>query len=103
MKKVNAIPAVVMLTAGIITCLICMKERYAVLDTLLILLAVLVLFDILGMIARSIISNIVRKAEEEEAERLRQEELLRQQQEEQEESGQQGETVTEEAAEAQDA
>lgn len=82
MRKVNAIPAVVMLTAGVITCLISIKKRYAALDTLLILLAVLVLFYILGMIARSIIFNIVKKVEEEEAERLRQEELLEQQQEE---------------------
>lgn len=84
MRKVNAIPAVVMLTAGMITCLISIKKRYAALDTLVILLAVLVLFYILGIIARSIIFNIVKKVEEEEAERLRQEELLKQQQEEQE-------------------
>ncbi len=84
MKKVNAIPAVVMLTAGIITCFISIRKHYPALDTLVKLLAVLILFYLLGSIAKGIISRIIKKVQEEEQERLREEELLKQQEEEKE-------------------
>ena len=44
MKKINAIPAVVTLTAGIIACLICIYKRYPTQEALLTLLLVLVIF-----------------------------------------------------------
>ena len=62
MKKVKAIPAIVMLVAGVITCLFSMKKmRYAALDSLIMLLAVLVIFYLIGSIARMIISSILKK------------------------------------------
>ena len=64
MKKVNAIPAVVTLTAGILACLICIYKRYPTQEALLTLLAVLVIFYFLGGIARGIIYRIVKKVQE---------------------------------------
>ena len=81
MRKIRAIPAIVTLTAGVITCLVSIFRRYPVQESLVRLLAVLVIFYLLGSIAGGVVIRIVKKVKEEEEERLKEEERLREEQE----------------------
>lgn len=57
------IPAAIMLSAGTVTCIISIVKNMDVYYSLKILLVVLVLFYILGLIARAIIGKVMDDAE----------------------------------------
>lgn len=65
------IPAVIMLSAGAVTCIMSIVKNMDVYYSLKILLVVLVLFYILGLIAKAVIGKVMDDAE---AARLRAEE-----------------------------
>lgn len=57
--RTRYIPSIVMLLAGTITCAFCLVKSYSVVTTLEILLAVLVIFYVIGLIARNLINRII--------------------------------------------
>ena len=82
MKKRNLIPLFIMLIAGLISSLISIKNHYDVTRSMMVILASMFLFYLIGLIARGIIGSNVKQMEEREAERLRLEEEERRLQEE---------------------
>lgn len=58
--RTRYIPSIIMLLAGAITSAFCIINSYSVELTLEILLGVLILFYIIGLIARNLISRIIR-------------------------------------------
>ncbi len=65
MKKLRLLPIIVMLMAGLITCIISFLKHYDNIDALTILFVVLVMFYIIGHIARAIIIKVCFPKEEE--------------------------------------
>lgn len=65
MKKLRLLPTIVMLIAGLITCIISFLKNYDNVDALTILFVVLVMFYIIGHIARAIILKVCFPKEEE--------------------------------------
>lgn len=59
--KPRYIPAFITLTAGTVTCLISIVKKFEVLYSLKVLLLILVIFYIIGCIARSIIVKVTIK------------------------------------------
>lgn len=57
--RTRYIPSIIMLLAGTITCAFCLIKSYSVELTLEILLGVLILFYIIGLIARNLINRII--------------------------------------------
>ncbi|WP_310602595.1 hypothetical protein [Anaerosporobacter sp.] len=57
--RARYIPSIVMLLAGTIACAFCLINSYSVLLTLEILLGVLIIFYIIGLIARNLIIKII--------------------------------------------
>ena len=57
--RTKYIPAITMLTAGAIVCILNIVQRRDVLDGLKILLAVLVIFYVIGLLARKLIDKIL--------------------------------------------
>lgn len=58
--RTRYIPSIIMLLAGTITCAFCIINSYSVELTLELLLGVLILFYIIGLIARNLINRIIR-------------------------------------------
>lgn len=77
MKRVNVIPAVVMMIAGLIACIVAIKKQYDPNKALLMILIVLVLFYLLGLIAKMIIGSIIKSVEQAEEEKRKEEELAK--------------------------
>lgn len=77
MKKRNLIPLIIMLVAGLISSLISITKQYDVTRSLIVILGSMVLFYLIGLIARGIIGSNIKQMEEREAERLRLEEEQR--------------------------
>lgn len=59
--KIIYIPATVTLTAGLITCIICIINQYDIIYSLELLLATIIIFYIIGTIAKSIIMKTIRE------------------------------------------
>ncbi len=57
--RTRYIPSIIMLLAGSITCAFCLIKSYSVVLTLEILLGVLIIFYIIGLIARNLINRII--------------------------------------------
>lgn len=57
--RTRYIPSIIMLLAGSITCAFCLIKSYSVVSTLEILLGVLIIFYIIGLIARNLINRII--------------------------------------------
>jgi flagellar biosynthesis/type III secretory pathway M-ring protein FliF/YscJ len=57
--RTRYIPSIIMLLAGTITCAFCLIKSYSVNLTLEILLGVLIIFYIIGLIARNLINRII--------------------------------------------
>ena len=77
--KYRFIPACVMLTAGLVCCIMSIVQRWDVTYSLIALLIVLILFYILGQIAAQVIGKVIADHEamvKAEEERLRREEEL---------------------------
>ena len=82
--KYRYIPAFVMLTAGLVCCILSIVQKWPVQTSLVTLAIVLVLFYIIGQIAAQVVGKVQaehqamveaeKKRREEEAERLRQQE-----------------------------
>lgn len=58
MKKLRLLPIIVMLMAGLITCIISFLKNYSNIDALTTLFIVLLTFYIIGLIARAIILKV---------------------------------------------
>ena len=77
--KYRFIPACVMLTAGLVCCIMSIVQRWDVTYSLIALLIVLILFYSLGQIAAQVIGKVIADHEamvKAEEERLRREEEL---------------------------
>lgn len=70
------IPPIITLSAAMIACLICIKRGASLYTTLRIVLAVMVIFFIIGLIAQKILVKVDRDAEEAALERQRIEQEL---------------------------
>lgn len=85
------IPAVVMLSAGAVTCIVSIVNKLDVLFSLEILLGVLIVFYVIGIIAKNIISkvldSVIIPSEEEEESRESQEEASEEETDENPEGG----------------
>lgn len=103
--KIRFIPAGVALTAGSVTCLICLLRNYDVLYSLEALLITLLVFSYIGFKVQKIIMNVmheqrlqeeeaIRMAEWQESERLRKIEMEKKMAEEEEETETEIETET---------
>lgn len=57
--RTRYIPSIVMLLAGTVTCIISLIKSFNMTYTLELLLGVLVVFYIIGLIARKLINNII--------------------------------------------
>ena len=55
--KNRYIPAFIMLAAGLVCCVLCVVQRWPVLNSLITLVIVLLLFYIIGQIAAQIVGN----------------------------------------------
>lgn len=73
--KVRYIPATVVLTAGLITSIICIMRDYEVLYSLELLFAVLLIFTIIGIVAQKIIIGQIMENKRQEAEKIQEERL----------------------------
>ncbi len=70
------IPAFTMLSAGAVVSIFCIIKKVDVLYSLKLLLAMLILFYIVGLIAKKIIGKVQEEAEFQYMERIREEERL---------------------------
>ena len=66
--KYRYLPAAIMLSAGAITMFICMYNRYETLYSLKMLLAVLIIFLIIGSLTRKALIKIIDMGKDEENE-----------------------------------
>lgn len=68
--KEKMIPLVTMLTAGAVTCLVCILKKYETLYSLKLLLAVLIVFYVIGRIAKKLLDRVTAQpaAEDEDEE-----------------------------------
>jgi len=62
--KTKPIPAIVMMTAGLITCFLCIRNQVSTSDFLKRLLLVLILFYILGIILKGVLDFSFNRKEE---------------------------------------
>lgn len=65
--RTKYIPAITMLTAGAIVCILNIVQRRNVLEGLKILLAVLIIFYVIGLLARKLIDRILNDLNEKES------------------------------------
>lgn len=104
--RIRFIPAAIALSAGSVTCLICLMRGYDVLYSLEALLITLLVFSYIGFKTQKIIMNVmheqklqeeeaIRMAEWQESERLRKLEMERNIVEEEEEETEEDELETE--------
>lgn len=70
------IPAVTMLSAGAVVSIFCIVKKVDVLYSLKLLLAMLILFYLIGLIAKRIIGKIQEEAEKAYEERMHEEEQM---------------------------
>lgn len=70
------IPAFTMLSAGAIVSIFCIIKKMDVLYTLKLLLAMLIVFYLIGLVAKKVIGKIQEEAEFQHMERMREEERL---------------------------
>ena len=70
------IPAFTMLSAGAIVSIFCIVKKMDVLYSLKLLLAMLIVFYLIGLIAQRVIGKIQEEAEFQYTERMREEERL---------------------------
>ena len=70
------IPAFTMLSAGAVVSIFCIVKKVEVLYSLKLLLAMLVLFYVIGLAAKKIIGRIQEEAHQQYLERMREEERL---------------------------
>lgn len=73
--RTRYIPGIVMLTAGLITSIICLVKGYEIIYSLSLLLVVMIIFAIIGFISKKIIENQIREYQEQEEARLEEEKL----------------------------
>lgn len=90
--RVRYIPAVITLIAGTITSIISIIWQYHIIDSLILLLAVLIIFYIIGNIARNIIVYAMGMVTEEDSDR---EEEIEEESNEQEPNEEQAESIQE--------
>lgn len=69
--KSKNIPLIIMLSAGILACIMCIIRKQSLLSTLIVVLLVVLVFYIIGLIAKKIIVKINRDAHEAAMERER--------------------------------
>lgn len=81
------IPAFTMLSAGAVVSIFCIVKKVEVLYSLKLLLAMLVLFYIIGLIAGKIIGKVQEEAHLQYVERVREEERLAREERESREKG----------------
>ena len=82
--KNRYIPAFIMLAAGLVCCVLCVVQRWPVLNSLITLVIVLLLFYIIGQIAAQIVGKVhlaMIEAEKKRQEAEEQARLLKEQQE----------------------
>ena len=70
------IPAFTMLSAGAVVSIFCIVKKVEVLYSLKLLLAMLVLFYVIGLVAKKIIGRVQEEAQQQYVERVREEERL---------------------------
>lgn len=70
------IPAFTMLSAGAIVSIFCIIKKMDVLYSLKLLLAMLIVFYLIGLVAKKVIGKIQEEAEFQHMERMREEERL---------------------------
>lgn len=70
------IPAFTMLSAGAIVSIFCIVKKMDVLYSLKLLLAMLIIFYLIGLVAKRVIGKIQEEAEFQYVERMREEERL---------------------------
>ena len=70
------IPAFTMLSAGAIVSIFCIVKKMDVLYSLKLLLAMLIIFYLIGLVAKRVIGKIQEEAEFQYTERMREEERL---------------------------
>ena len=70
------IPAFTMLSAGAIVSIFCIVKKMDVLYSLKLLLAMLIIFYLIGLVAKRVIGKIQEEAEFQYMERMREEERL---------------------------
>lgn len=63
--KTKPVPAVVMMVAGFITCVLCFLQQVPTGDFLRVLLIVLILFYILGIIIKSVLDFVFNREKKE--------------------------------------
>ena len=91
--KNRYIPAFIMLAAGLVCCVLCVVQRWPVLNSLITLVIVLLLFYIIGQIAAQIVGKVqaehlaMIEAEKKRQEAEEQARLLKEQQEAEERKG----------------
>ena len=69
--KSKNIPLIIMLSAGILSCIMCIIRKQSLLSTLIVVLFVILTFYIIGLIVKRIIVKINREAQEAAMERER--------------------------------
>ena len=74
--KTRPIPALVMLLGGSVTIIICFIRHYEIIHSLELILAALVIFLILGTLAREILDNIVIERPEEADDHLKRDAVI---------------------------
>ena len=70
------IPAFTMLSAGAVVSIFCIVKKMDVLYSLKLLLAMLIIFYLIGLVAKRVIGKIQEEAEFQYTERMREEERL---------------------------
>ena len=69
--KLRFIPAGIALSAGAVTCLICIMKNYDVIYSLQTLLIVLIIFSYIGFKSQKIIMNVMHEQKQQEEEAIR--------------------------------
>lgn len=71
--RTRYIPAGIMLTAGAVTCIISIVQKQDIVKSLITLLVVLILFYIIGLIAKFFVEKILRDFSEKKTQKILQE------------------------------
>lgn len=61
--KYKNLPAIIMLIAGAITSIVCIINKFSLLNTLKVVLVVLLIFYVIGLIANKIMTKINKEAQ----------------------------------------
>lgn len=67
-ERVKYIPLIIMLTAGLVACLIVFLNRYKATEAMIAILVSLIIFYIVGLIVKALFSKFLITEEEEKAE-----------------------------------